>query len=95
MVPLKYLSNFWRALEFSLMNCEICCQLIWPKKCFIVAGSTTLEFKVTDAKLYVPVVILSIQDNIRLLKQLECGFKRTINWNLCKSTNKARNSKMF
>ena len=23
MVPLKYLSNFWRTLEMSLINCEI------------------------------------------------------------------------
>ena len=25
--PLKYLSNFWRTLEMSLINCEICLQL--------------------------------------------------------------------
>ena len=24
MVPLKYLSNFWRTLEIPLINCEIC-----------------------------------------------------------------------
>ena len=35
----------------------------------------------TDTKLYVPVATLSAQDNIKLLQQLESGFKRTINWN--------------
>ena len=39
MVPLKYLSNFWRTIEISLINCEISLQLIWPKKCIIVAGA--------------------------------------------------------
>ena len=35
----------------------------------------------TDTKLYVPVVTLSTEDNVKLLKQLESGFNRTINWN--------------
>ena len=39
------------------------------------------HFKINDTKLYVPVVTLSTQENIKLLKQLESGFKRTINWN--------------
>ena len=38
-------------------------------------------FTITDTKLYVPVLTLSTQDNVTLLKQLESGFKRTINWN--------------
>ena len=40
-----------------------------------------LAFKITDTKLYVPVVTLSNQDNVKLLKHLESGFKRTTNWN--------------
>ena len=49
--------------------------------------------KITDTKLFVPVVTLSTQYNIKLLKQLESGFKRIINWNkyLHKTTNQARN----
>ena len=39
------------------------------------------EFKVTNTKLYVPVVTLLTQDNVKLLKQSKSGFKRTINWN--------------
>ena len=38
-------------------------------------------FAITDTKLYVPVVTLSIQDNAKLLEQLRSGFLRTINWN--------------
>ena len=45
----------------------------------VAAQATT--FSITDTKLYVPVVTLSTQDNIKLLEQLKSGFKRTINWN--------------
>ena len=38
-------------------------------------------------KLYVPVVTLSTEHNVKLLKKLECGFKWTINWNKSKSKN--------
>ena len=37
------------------------------------------KFKITDTKIYVPVVTLSTQDNAKLLQQLKSGFKRTIN----------------
>ena len=38
-------------------------------------------FTTTDTNLHVPFVFLSTQDNVKLLKQLESDFKRTINWN--------------
>ena len=38
-------------------------------------------FEITETKLYVPVVTLSIQDNAKLLQQLKSGFKRTIDYN--------------
>ena len=82
MVSLKYLSNFWRTLEIPLINCEISLQLKWSKDCILVAGTAANEnpeFEILDTKLYVPVVTLSTQDDIKLLKQLESGFKRTIN----------------
>ena len=43
---------------------------------------------------YIPVVSLSTQGNIKLLKQLESGCKKTINWNkyLCKPISQAWNS---
>ena len=42
-----------------------------------VTGADSATFKITDAKLYVPVVTLSIEDNAKLAKQLSEGFKRT------------------
>ena len=38
-------------------------------------------FKITDTKLYVPVVTLSSKDDRKFLQQLKTGFKRTIKWN--------------
>ena len=96
MVPLKYLSNFWRTLEMHLINCEISLQLKWSRKCIIVAGIANNQnptFQINDTKLYVLVVTLSTQENIKLLEQLESGFKQTVNWNKClaKTTNQAQN----
>ena len=77
MVPLKYLSNFWRTLKIPLINWEFNVELNWSKKCVIVATAVVTAV----AKLYVAVVNSSTQDNAKLLKQLKSGFKRTINWN--------------
>ena len=72
-IPLKYLNNFWRSLNISLINCEIELILTWSKNC-VLADMTTrnaqgdnpaivapsgAKFKKTDTKVYVPVVILS------------------------------------
>ena len=43
-----------------------------------IVAPTGLEFKITDTKLYVPVVTLSKENDIKLLEQLKSGFKRTI-----------------
>ena len=80
-VLLKYLSNFWRTLEMPLINCEVNIDLTWPKNCFISSTVGITEFKTTVTKIYVSVVTLSTEDIAKLLKQLESGFKRTINWN--------------
>ena len=42
-------------------------------------------FKITDTKLFVPVVTLSKEDDIKLLERLKSGFKRTIKWNKYRS----------
>ena len=44
-------------------------------------GADSATFKITDAKLYVPIVTLSAEDNAKLSKLLSCGFKRPIYWN--------------
>ena len=67
-----------------LINSEIILQLICSKKSILVAGTAAnpiQKFKITDAKLYAHAVTLSAHENIKLLKQVESGFKRTINWN--------------
>ena len=38
-VPLKYLSNFWRTLEMPLINCEVNLILTWSKDC-VITNST-------------------------------------------------------
>ena len=96
MIPLKHLSNFWRKLEMPLNNYEISLKLKWSKKCTILASTVNNQnqsFQVTHTKLYVSVVTLSTQENIKLLKQLQFGFKRTIDWNkyLAKRTDQAQN----
>ena len=42
------------------------------------AGAT---LQINNAKLYVPVIFLSINDNIKFLEKIKQGFKRTISWN--------------
>ena len=81
MVPLKYLSNFWRTLEMPLINCEVNLILTRSSTCVITDSNGAGTFKITDTKLYVPVVTLSIQENAKFLQQLKSGFKRVINWN--------------
>ena len=79
MVPLEYLSNFWRTLEMSLINCEVELILAWFANCVIIAiNIANLTFTITETNLHVPVVILSTQDNEKLLPQLKSGFKRKI-----------------
>ena len=36
MVPLKYLSNFWKTLEMPLINCETELILDWSANCVII-----------------------------------------------------------
>ena len=57
MVPLKYLSSFWRTMEMPLISL----QLKWSKKCIIVAGTANnqnLIFQINYTKIYVPNVTL-------------------------------------
>ena len=46
-----------------------------------IVAPTVLEFRITDTKLYVPVVSLSKENDIKLLEQLKSGFERTIKSN--------------
>ena len=82
MVPLKYLSNFWRTLEMPLINCEVNLILIWSSTCVLVATGVQNQnatFAITDTILYVSVVTLSTRENTKFFQQLKSGFKRVIN----------------
>ena len=90
MLPLKYLSNFWRTLEMLLINCEINLILTWSVNYVIpnTGANQATIFAITDTTLYTPVVTLSTQDSAKLLEQLKSGFKRTIEWNKYHSRKK-------
>ena len=79
-IPLKHLSNFWKSLDIPLINCEVELILTWSKN-YVLAEVTVnagvnpaivapsgVTFKITDTKLYVPVVTLSKQNGIKLLE---------------------------
>ena len=82
----------------SLINCEINILLTWSDKCIIVTGDygdREVKFVITNTKLYVPVVTLSPPGNVKLLKQLKTGFKRTINSNKYQSEPKIHTRKRY
>ena len=67
-VPLKYLSNFFRSLEMPLVNCKIKLNLTGKKECVLSTGAGEALFIINDTKLYVPVVALSKEDNKNSIK---------------------------
>ena len=91
-----------------LINCEVELILTWSKNCALadmtaknprnnndlpeVVPPTGLEFQIKETKMYVPVVILSKENDIKLLEQLRLGFKRTIKWNKYRSQMSIQNN---
>ena len=55
-----------------LINCQINLILTWSENCVISSATGAIKFAITDTKLSVFVATLSTQDNVKLLKQLEC-----------------------
>ena len=80
-VPLKYLSNFFRSLEMPLNNCKIKLNLTWKKECVLSTDAGNAVFIINDTKMYVPVVTLSKEDNKDFIEQQNKGFQRSIYWN--------------
>ena len=81
-----------------LISREVSLELKWNKKCVITSiqrelnldggnaeASTDATFSINDCKLYIPVVNLSKDDEIKLLTNLKSGFKREIKWNKYRS----------
>ena len=97
-IPLKYLGNFWRALNIPLISCEVSLELKWDKNWVITSleqrdigggnrdnSPTGATLAINNCKLYVPAVTLSKDDEIKLLTNLKSGFKREIIWNKYRS----------
>ena len=93
-IPLKYLGNFWRAVNIPLISCEVSLELKWDKNYVITSleqrdigrgnrdnAPTPATLAITDCKLYVLAVTLSNDDETKLLTNLKSGFKREIIWN--------------
>ena len=80
-VPLKYLSNFFRSLEMPLINCKIKLNLTWKKECVLSTDAGNAVFIINDTKMYVPVVTLPKEDNKDFIEQQNKGFQRSIYWN--------------
>ena len=74
-----------------LIKFKVELSLKWTENCVLTSaaigadanatGADSATFKITDAKLYVPIVTLSSEDNVKLSKLLSEGFKRPIYWN--------------
>ena len=76
----QFLENSWNAL----INYKVNLILIWPSNCVIVStniANQNATFTITETKLYLPIVTLSIHGNGKLLTQLKSGFKIIISWN--------------
>ena len=70
-VPLKYLSNFWRSLEMPLINCSVHLELNWIEDCILSSAGDSAKFKITDATLHVPIVTLSTKDKSKFNKTIK------------------------
>ena len=65
----KMLKKIWRTLKMPLINCEINLILTWSSNCVVINSDGAGTFAITDTKLYIPVVTLSIQENTKFLQQ--------------------------
>ena len=80
------MTNFRRSLEIPLINSKVELTVNWIERCVLTVANTAI-FKITDAKLYVPVVTLSTEDNVKLSTLLNEEFNRSIYWRKYKVTD--------
>ena len=99
-VPLKCLSNFFRSLEMSLINCKIKLNLTWKKERVLSTDNDAAAanaannpvFIIRDTKLYVSVITFSKEDNKDFIEQQNKGFQRSIYWNEYKTKEQTENA---
>ena len=81
-----------------MISCEVSLELKWDQNCVITsqqiginldggntAAPTSATLAINDCKLYVPIVTLSKDDEIKLLTNLKSGFTREIKWSKYRS----------
>ena len=78
-VPLKYLSNFFRPLEMPLINCKI--KLTRKKECVLSNQTGAAVFIINDTKMYV-----------HFIEQQNKGLQRSIYWNEYKTKEQTENA---
>ena len=90
-VPLKYLSNFWRLIEMTLIKCKVELKLRWTKHYILPvlgvvnadndydSNADNIIFTIKETKLNVLIVTLSAKDNQKVSKLLSKGYEVRIN----------------
>ena len=84
-IPLKYLSNFWRSLEMSLINSKVELSLNWIQKCVLTTaaiganaddtGADSATFKITDAS-------KTVCSCCYFFNRKQCKIRKTIKWKI-------------
>ena len=78
-VPLRYIISVWKGLEITSVDCETELELDLTRDCEMSNNAGDAKPDVIHARLNVPIIFLSIQDNIKLLQQLSIGQKTICN----------------
>ena len=77
-VPLKYISNFFRNLELPLINTKLYMELNWTKHSVLCNKIQNSIFQITKCELYIPIVTLNTENNNTLSELLSKVFERTV-----------------
>ena len=88
LVPLKFISSFFRSLELPLINTKLNLELFWKKNCLLinVSRDNNTLFQIIKTELYVPVVTLKTKDYEVLNNLISSGVTKPVFWNEYKST---------
>ena len=86
LVPLKYVSSFFRSQELPLIDTKLHLQLPRRRNCIMSTvgndnNNNTNTFQITKTELHVPVVTLKTSDNEKLSELLSKGLEREVPWN--------------
>ena len=80
-VPLKYITNIFRNLEFPLINTKLFMEVNWTKYSVLCNQNQNSIFQIAKCELYILIVTLNTENNNKLSELLSKGFERTVVWN--------------